>query len=197
MAKNAVGESASAWQVVAVGSDDISIERRAAACGSDSSNFVSKGASGRLKDNDTRHNDQDVDDNQMQMYGEKSCYFVEVYIQIYALRVCAEYDLKSNASGKEKEEANIRVEHNCEISCTADKSRDNSCPRVLIPAVAQVAFDLNLKNDLDLVTYFSDQDGTTMEEFVNIRTRRTRSLNECGILCERNKNTPGTPSCLK
>lgn len=79
----------------------------------------------------------------------------------------------------------------------ADKSRDNSCPRVLIPAVAQVAFDLNLKNDLDLVTYFSDQDGTTMEEFVNIRTRRTRSLNECGILCERNKNTPGTPSCLK
>ncbi|XP_018368317.1 PREDICTED: uncharacterized protein LOC108764528 [Trachymyrmex cornetzi] len=28
----------------------------------------------------------------------------------------------------------------------------------------------------------SDQDGTTMEEFVNIRARRTKSLNECGIL---------------
>ncbi|KYN15979.1 hypothetical protein ALC57_11776, partial [Trachymyrmex cornetzi] len=119
-AKNAVGESASAWQVVAVASDDISIGRRAAACGSDNAiSFVPKGASGRLKlkhaNNDTRRNDQDIDNNQMQ-------------------------------------------------------------------SIEKRAFDSNLMYDLDLVMYFSDQDGTTMEEFVNIRARRTKSLNECGIL---------------
>ncbi|EGI65086.1 hypothetical protein G5I_06548 [Acromyrmex echinatior] len=223
MAKNAVGESASAWQVVAVASDDISIGWRTAACGSDNAiSFVTKGASGWLKlshcccsekkrrrmesrfttsqmdgrflslskNNDTRRNDQDIDDNQVQSMEKRSTH------KYTLLRVTkcapAEYDPKSDASGKEKEKANIRVEQ-CEISCTKRTISDIACTTIqtYFIAINEIQFAINYTiallrthspNDLDLVMYFSDQDGTTMEEFVNIRTRHTKRLNECGIL---------------
>lgn len=80
------------------------------------------------------------------------------------------------------------------FACSANKSRDNSCSRVLISArgTNNTLFELR-EWFRSCVMFFSRSRGvdrTTVVEFINIRTCRTRAPNECKReFCKGDKNT--------